>query len=106
MVHPMREIYVFSPKCCVFLSSLGNYKEYQWTGLNDKTIEDDFRWSDGNPLVRNMKNQKCNSACAKQIHTSPSRLSNEKNTEPNNVIGPSEKNLRSHVIRHHIIYSQ
>ncbi|TRY89459.1 hypothetical protein DNTS_016051 [Danionella cerebrum] len=40
---------VMSPEEQTFIND--KYKEYQWTGLNDKTIEGDFCWSDGNPLL-------------------------------------------------------
>ncbi|XP_046875905.1 brevican core protein-like [Hypomesus transpacificus] len=40
---------IMSPEEQDFINT--NYKEYQWTGLNDKTIEGDFHWSNGNPLL-------------------------------------------------------
>ncbi|KAM9737885.1 brevican core protein-like [Menidia menidia] len=40
---------IMSPEEQAFIND--NYKEYQWTGLNDKALEDDFVWSDGNPLM-------------------------------------------------------
>ncbi|XP_076844581.1 brevican core protein [Brachyhypopomus gauderio] len=40
---------VMSPEEQQFIND--KYREYQWTGLNDRTIEGDFRWSDGNPLL-------------------------------------------------------
>ncbi|XP_036434146.1 brevican core protein [Colossoma macropomum] len=40
---------VLSPEEQHFIND--KYREYQWTGLNDRTIEGDFHWSDGNPLL-------------------------------------------------------
>uniref|UniRef100_A0A3B5BAF0 C-type lectin domain-containing protein n=1 Tax=Stegastes partitus TaxID=144197 RepID=A0A3B5BAF0_9TELE len=33
-----------------------NAQDYQWIGLNDKTVEDDFRWTDGTPVPDNYFN--------------------------------------------------
>uniref|UniRef100_A0ABM5F3L9 Brevican core protein isoform X2 n=1 Tax=Pogona vitticeps TaxID=103695 RepID=A0ABM5F3L9_9SAUR len=40
---------IMTPEEQSFLND--HYKEYQWIGLNDRTIEGDFQWSDGNPVL-------------------------------------------------------
>ncbi|XP_027469842.1 brevican core protein [Zalophus californianus] len=48
-IHGAHLASISTPEEQDFINS--RYREYQWIGLNDRTIEGDFLWSDGVPLL-------------------------------------------------------
>lgn len=49
----------------IFLNHLAQARNYQWIGLSDKEVENEFHWTDGSIMVRSVSTQlhSCRSNC-------------------------------------------